>query len=126
MTSLLKTLHVSFVALSYTLFFLRGVWMLRDSPVMRQRWVKIAPHTVDTLLLASAITLAWHLGISPLTHPWLMAKIVALLGYIGLGFVAFRFGHTRSMKLAAWLAAQGVFFYMVSVALTQDAMPWHT
>ena len=126
MTSLLKTLHVSFVALSYTLFFLRGVWMLRDSPVMRQRWVKIAPHTVDTLLLASAITLAWHLGISPLTHPWLMAKIVALLGYIGLGFVAFRFGQTRSMKLAAWLAAQGVFFYMVSVALTQDAMPWHT
>ena len=29
---------------------------------MRQRWVKIAPHTVDSVLLASAIALAWQLG----------------------------------------------------------------
>lgn len=126
MTQLLKYFHVSCVALSYTLFFMRGVWMLRDSPIMRQRWVKIAPHTVDTLLLASAVTLAWHLGISPLTHAWLMAKIVALTGYIGLGFVAFRFGRSPKLRLAAWLAAQGVFLYMITVALTQNAAPWRT
>ncbi|HKB59331.1 MAG TPA: SirB2 family protein [Gallionellaceae bacterium] len=123
MTALLKHLHITCVALSYTLFFLRGVWMLRASPLMQQRWVKIAPHTVDTLLLASAIALAWHLGISPLSHPWLMAKIIALLLYIGLGFIAMRFGRTRRTRLAAWLLGQGVFSYIVAVAITMEVVP---
>ncbi len=122
--SALKHLHVTCVALSYALFFLRGIWVLRGSPILRQRWVKIAPHAVDTLLLASAITLAWRLGLSPLAQPWLMAKIIALFGYIGLGFVALRFARTPRAHLGAWLLGQGVFFYIVAVALTKDVMPW--
>lgn len=124
MTELPKHLHVSCVALSFILFFLRGIWVLRASPIMRQRWVKIAPHAVDTLLLASAAALAWQLGLSPLVHPWLMAKIIALLFYIGVGFVAIRFGRTQRVRLAAWLLGQGVFFYIVAVALTKEVMPW--
>lgn len=124
MTWALKHLHVACVALSYLLFFLRGLWVLRASPMMRKRWVKVAPHAVDTLLLASAIALAWQLGISPLTHPWLMAKIIALLFYIGLGFVAIRVGRTRHVRIAAWVLGQGVFFYIVAVALTKDVLPW--
>ncbi len=99
--------------------------MLRDSPSLQQRWVKIAPHTVDTVLLASAIALAWQLGISPLAAPWLAAKIVALLLYIVLGTVALKRGKTKRIRLLAWLAAQGVFFYIVSVAVTHDPAPWH-
>lgn len=125
MIFLLKYFHVTCVMLSYLLFFLRGVWLLRAYPIMHRRWVRIAPHTVDTLLLTSAVLLAWQLGISPLTHSWLMAKIVALICYIGLGFVAFRFCNTRIMQLAAWVAAQGVFFYIVSVALSRNVAPWH-
>jgi uncharacterized membrane protein SirB2 len=120
----LRHLHITCVVLSYILFFLRGIWMLRASPLMRRRWVKVAPHVVDTLLLASAITLAWRLDLSPLAHPWLMAKIVALLIYIGLGFVAMRFGRTQRLRLAAWLLGQGVFFYIVAVALTKNVTPW--
>lgn len=122
--SLLKHIHVTCVALSYALFFLRGVWMLRDSAQLQQRWVKIAPHSVDTVLLASAIALAWQLGISPLQAPWLAAKIVALLLYIVIGSVAIKRGKTKRIRLGAWLAAQAVFFYMVSVAVTHDPMPW--
>ena len=91
---LLKHIHITCVVLSYSLFFLRGVWMLRESPALQQRWVKIAPHTVDTLLLVSAIALAWQFGISPLAHPWLAAKIVALLLYIVIGTVALKRGKT--------------------------------
>jgi uncharacterized membrane protein SirB2 len=124
-TSLIKSVHVTCVALSYSLFFLRGVWMLRDSPALRQRWVRYAPHTVDSLLLASAITLAWQLGISPLAAPWLAAKIVALLLYIGIGSLALKRGKTRRVRIIAWLAAQAVFFYIVSVAVTRDPAPWN-
>ena len=125
-TSLIKSIHVACAALSYSLFFLRGVWMLRDSPLLRQRWVRYAPHTVDTVLLASAITLAWQLGISPLSTPWLAAKIIALLLYIGIGSVALKRGRTKRIRLMAWLLAQGVFLYIVSVAMTHDPMPWRT
>ena len=124
MTAMLKHLHITCVALSYLLFLLRGIWVLRHSPMMERRWVKIAPHAVDTALLASAITLAWQLGLSPLAQPWLMAKIIALCFYIGLGFIAIRFGHSQRVRLGAWLLGQGVFFYIVAVALTKDVLPW--
>jgi len=123
-TALTKFIHIGCVALSYSLFFLRGVWMLRDSPALHQRWVRIAPHTVDSVLLASAIALAWQLGISPLTHPWLAAKIVALLLYVVIGTFALKRGKTKRIRLIAWLTAQLVFFYIVSVAVTHDPAPW--
>ncbi|MBI4808916.1 MAG: SirB2 family protein [Nitrosomonadales bacterium] len=125
-STLIKSIHVSSVALSYSLFFLRGVWMLRDSPPLLQRWVSYAPHAVDSVLLASAITLAWQLGISPLEAPWLAAKILALLLYIVIGSIALKRGKTKNIRLAAWLSAQLVFIYIVSVAVTHDAAPWQT
>jgi uncharacterized membrane protein SirB2 len=114
------------VALSFSLFFLRGVWMLRDSPTLQLRWVKIAPHTVDTALLMSAILLAWQLGYSPLTNPWLTTKIVALPMYIVIGSVAIKHGKTKRIRLIAWLTAQAVFLYIVSVAVTHNPAPWQT
>lgn len=125
-TPLIKSIHVTSVALSYSLFFLRGVWMLRDSPALQQRWVKFAPHTVDSVLLASAIALAWQLGISPLAAPWLAAKIVALLLYIVIGLVALKRGKTRRIRIIAWLTAQAVFIYIVSVAVTHNPAPWQS
>ncbi len=119
---LLKSIHITSVAASYTLFLLRGIWLTRGSAIMLRRWVKIAPHSIDSVLLASAILLAWQLGYSPLNSPWLAAKILALLCYIGLGMVAFRFGKTRSLRIAAWLSAQAVFFYIVAVAVTHDPL----
>lgn len=121
---LLKLVHIGCVILSYSLFFLRGVWMLRDSSSLQQHWVKVAPHIVDTALILSAITLAWQLGISPLAAPWLAAKIVALLLYIAVGMMALKLGKTKRVRLISWLTAQLLFFYMVSVAVTHDPMPW--
>ncbi len=121
---LLKHLHIASAAASFALFFLRGIWSLRASYIMRSRWVKIVPHVVDTVLLASAIALAWQLGISPLSAPWLLAKIIALLVYIGLGFVAIDFARRYYVRLLTWVAAQAVFFYIVAVAFTKNALPW--
>lgn len=120
----IKYIHISCVMFSYAFFFLRGVWMLRDSPLLQQRWVKIAPHIVDSTLLLSAVALAMQLSISPLSSPWLMAKIIALLLYILLGTLALKRGRTRMIRLAAWLSAQLVFLYIVSVALTHSPAPW--
>jgi uncharacterized membrane protein SirB2 len=97
---------------------------LRVNPILQQRWVRIIPHVVDTALLISAITLAIQLSISPLSAPWLMAKIIALLLYIILGTIALKRGKTRNIRLGAWITAQLVFVYMVTVALTHNPLPW--
>ena len=55
---LLKQVHVACAVLSYAGFVVRGGWMIRNSPLLERRWVRILPHANDTLLLASAIALA--------------------------------------------------------------------
>lgn len=119
-----KAVHVGCVGLSYLLFVLRGLWMLRESPLLRKPWVRILPHAVDSLLLASALTMAFATGQYPFVSDWLTAKVLALCAYIALGSAALRHGRSRSARLAAWLAAQAVFFYIVAVALTRDPLPW--
>lgn len=121
---ILKTLHVTFAVLSFAGFFIRGIWMLKDSPLLTRRWVKISPQVVDTVLLVSAIALAVQMRFSPMAQPWLMAKIIALLVYIGVGLVALRFGGTKRIRLAAWLFGLLIFLYIVSVAMSKSALGW--
>ena len=118
----LKTIHVTCVVLSFTGFFIRGIWMLNDSTLLQQRWIKITPQIVDTLLLISAIALAVQMHFSPVEQPWLMAKIIALLVYIGAGLVALRFGRDKRTRLIAWLFALVIFMYIVSTAFSKSVM----
>lgn len=118
----LKYIHVTSVIISYTLFLSRGIWMLRVSPMLQQRWVKITPHVNDTILLLSAVTMAVIAHRNPLVEHWLAAKIIGLLVYIVLGYTAFRLGKTRQAKVIAWILAQIVFAYIVLVALTKNPL----
>ena len=119
---LFKTLHASCAVLSGTGFVVRYVLMLRGSPLLDARFVRVAPHVIDTLLLASAVTLAWIAGAVPLRDDWLTAKIAGLLAYIVIGSIALRRGRTRAQRAAAGLVAIAVFAWIVSVALTKS--PW--
>ena len=117
---LLKMMHVGSIIVSYLLFFLRGVWLMQDSTKLQQRWVKILPHVVDTILLTSAVALAMIIQQSPISDSWLTAKVIGLLLYIGLGMIAMRFGKTQRVRIIAWITAQCVFIYIVLVALTKS------
>ncbi|MHB1292745.1 MAG: SirB2 family protein [Sulfuricella sp.] len=121
--SLLKALHISCVITSYTLFFLRGFLTLQETNMPQQRWIKIVPHVVDTLLLVSAIALAFTIHQYPFVDNWLTAKVVGLVLYIGLGSVALKYGKSKTVRLSAWLAAQGVFAYIVLVAISHNPVP---
>ncbi len=119
-----KYLHVGTVYLSLAGFVLRGIWMLLDSPLRQTKPARILPHVVDTLLLAAAIGLMLTIGQYPFVHGWLTAKVLALVAYIGLGMVAFRFGRTRGVRGAAFFAALVAFAYMLSVAYAHDPFPF--
>jgi uncharacterized membrane protein SirB2 len=116
----LKVVHVACALISYALFVLRGIWRFTGSRAVERRWVKVAPHINDTVLLAAALGLAWIAAGNPALHGFFIAKISGLLVYILLGITAFRWARTRRTRVAAWLGAQGVFFYIVGVAITKS------
>ncbi len=120
---LLLRLHITMVTLSGSLFILRGLWMLVDSPRLQQRWVKVIPHLIDTLLLASGVSLALLIGQYPFADSWLTAKVVALTVYILLGTVALKRGRTKPVRTVAWLLALATFGYIVLVARSQSVLP---
>lgn len=119
-----KSVHVASVATSYALFVLRGIWMIQGSVRLQERWVRIVPHLIDTVLLGSAITLAIITSQYPFTMSWLTAKVGGLVAYIGLGMIALTYGRTRGVRVAAWIAAQAVFGYIVVVALMRHPFPF--
>jgi uncharacterized membrane protein SirB2 len=117
----IKSIHAGSAAASIALFITRGAWMLRSPQRLRQRWVRIVPHVIDTTLLVSALWLAWQLGADG-TRGWLAAKVVALLVYIALGTIALKRGRTRGIRIAALSGAIVTFGYIVTVALTKSPL----
>jgi len=121
---IVRNIHVTMVVLSISLFLLRGLWMLRQSSWLRRPSVKVVPHIIDSILLASAVTLAALSAQYPLVQPWLTAKVVALVVYIGLGTLALKRGRTRTVRATALVSAVVVFAYIVVVAFTRSPWPW--
>jgi uncharacterized membrane protein SirB2 len=87
---------------------------------LAQRWVKVLPHVVDTVLLLSGAWLAFQLGSG--VRGWLTAKLVGLVLYIALGMLALRRGRTRAVRIGAAVAAVVVFAWIVSVAITKSPL----
>lgn len=118
--ALAKALHVGCVVLSLGGFGARGALMLAGSPLLERRFVRIAPHVVDTVLLASALWLCWILRQYPFVDGWLTAKVLGLVLYVVLGVIALRRGPTKAARIAAFAGAALSACYIVSVALTHD------
>lgn len=118
--TILKVVHGGSVVVSAAGFVARGLLMLADSPLLAQRWMRIVPHIVDTVLLTSAIALAVMLQQYPFVHGWLTAKVLALLAYIVLGSIALKRGPTRGVRAAAWIGALLALAYIIAVARVHD------
>jgi uncharacterized membrane protein SirB2 len=115
-----KSLHVTFVVLSISLFTLRGALQWQGVAWRRWRVLRIGPHVVDTVLLGSALWLCWIIGQYPFVQGWLTAKVLALLAYILLGRVALGRTTTAGRRLPAFVAALCFVGYIVGVALTHS------
>jgi len=121
--AVVKLVHQSAVTLSLAGFFVRGAASLAGA-----RWVgggraaKTLPHVVDSVLLLSALALAWMLRLTPGNAPWLLAKVIGLIAYVGLGVLALRPGRPRGVRATAWVAALLTAGWIVSVAITKSPL----
>ena len=124
MYMLLKHSHMTFALLSILLFTVRGYWMLNASTMLTQRWVRILPHIIDTLLLTTAIALTVVLSQYPFINSWLTAKVLALLAYIVFGTIALKRGKSKTIRITALVLALISVAYIVWVARSHSPWPW--
>ncbi len=119
-----KGVHVTCVILTITGFLLRGFWMITESPLLQHRMTRRIPPIIDTVLLTSALLTAYITHQYPGLLPWLTAKVIALLFYIGLGMVALTYGRNRHLRIWAFIGALLSFGYIVLVARTRHPWPF--
>ena len=119
MYEILKHSHMTALALSFLLFFVRGYLMMRESPASKHRALTITPHIVNLLLIGTGISLAVVLQLSPGSQPWLAVKLVALIVYIALGILTFKHPKLAVRKIL-WLLALVVFAFIISVAQSKN------
>ena len=114
--------HVGAVAISGTLFALRGAGRMAGWHSVDHAAVRYLSYLNDTVLLVAAILLTLIIHQYPFVDAWLTVKVLLLIVYIVLGTIALRRGRTARVRAWAYAAALATFAFIVSVALTQN--PW--
>lgn len=120
---LLKSIHLTTVVITGSLFILRFVWMSQGTLHSRGHWVDTVPHVNDTLLFISGLMTASVIGELPLQAPWLTTKLFILLAYIVLGSIALKRGSSTKIRLWAGYAAILCYLTIVAIALTRSPLP---
>lgn len=118
----LKHLHMTVVAISVTLFVLRFVWLMLGSSMLDKKWVKVVPHVVDTVLLASAIGLCVVLNQYPLQMSWLTAKVVGVLCYILCGLWVLKWAKASVQRIFGFVLALTCLATTAHVAMTKNPL----
>lgn len=119
----LKHLHMTAAGLSILFFIIRAYWSVSGSACLQHRFVRIAPHVIDTVLLVCGLALAGMLGAAA-NQPWLITKIVLLIVYIVVGSYAIKRGKTAFSRGVAALMAIAIFAYIVGVAIYRSPASW--
>lgn len=112
----LKLTHMGLALASVLLFAGRGGYLLATQRRVASRLLRVLPHAIDTLLLASGLWLMTMTGQYPLAAPWLGVKLILLVVYIVLGIAVFRMARSRGVRAALFVLALAVFGYIVAVA----------
>jgi len=119
---MLKLLHIALAYLTVIGFVVRALWAFTESPLRQQKWARIAPHVIDTALLVLGVTMAFQLGLSPISG-WLGAKLIGLLAYIGFGVLTLR-ASSPPLRVAGFVGALASVGYVFAVAFSRNPWPF--
>ena len=118
----IKHLHVTLALLTLALYTLRGIWMLRGSPLAQATWVRILPHLLYTALVVAGATLATLSGQWGATWIWL--KLALLIAFIGLGVLSFsrKSQLPAARRMSVWGMGLVLYIMIFAVAAHHHAL----
>ena len=117
-----KHLHMTLAALSISLFTLRFIWTLANSPRLQAKWVKITPHIIDTLLLTFGVVMAVQYAINPFEQLWLGEKLLAVAAYIFTGYFTLKLARNKPMQIIGYLGSMGWVMLIVRLAISHSPL----
>lgn len=124
MYSIIKHLHMLLAVISILGFITRGILKFRNSSLLNRKWIKITPHVIDTFLLCFGVYLAISIGANLGNSPWIIAKVIGLIAYIGFGLITLRFAKSTQTRVIAFILAIASFIYILLVARAHSPMPF--
>ena len=118
----MKHLHMTIAAISILLFTFRFALTLVNSEKLTLKWLRIAPHIIDTLLLGLGIVLSIKLAINPAEQLWLGEKLFAVVAYIFTGYYTLKLARNRTMQIIGFLGAMGWVMLIVRIAMSKETV----
>ncbi len=117
----LKHFHLLLIVLSVALFVFRFVLLMKKSPWLKAKWIKIVPHIVDSFLIATGVGLILMTGFIPFTSygVWMTEKLMCVLAYIVLGYVTLHYSHGTLFRIFAFLGALGWVYAGAHLAMSK-------
>jgi uncharacterized membrane protein SirB2 len=88
--------------------------------LIKQKLFTIVPHAISGLLILTGIVLVFQGNWLAGDYGWIVAKVLVLFGFVGLGILTI-----RSEGINRWLAFAGAiacFLYIGMVAVTKHAL----
>ena len=117
---MIKFIHISFVLFAFINFVGKFALLHLRPELLSHKTIKVAHHVISGLLILSGILLVFQGGWLSGAYGWIIAKIIVLFGFVGLGVLTMlSTGSTRWLAFAGTLAC---FFYIAIVAVTKN--PW--
>jgi uncharacterized membrane protein SirB2 len=118
----IRAVHIGAVILSGALLLLRGVAHNLLNASWAMAWpIRALSYTVDTTLLTAALMLMTVVRQYPLVDNWLTMKVILVLVYIYLGYMAL-WGATERVRWLSLGAAALVYGFIVSIARAHNPL----
>ncbi|WP_438863217.1 SirB2 family protein [Neptunicella sp.] len=111
-----KHLHMTLAVISILFFIIRFIWLNAGSAMLTKKWVKIAPHIIDTFLLLSAAVLCVLISQYPGMDNWLTEKVILLVGYILFGVLTLK-SQAGAARWGYFILAMGCIVLILKLAV---------
>lgn len=124
MYTVMLYIHLTAIALSVLLFTSRFAMVMTNSAMINKKFFKITPHVIDTIMLASGISLIFITGFIPFTagNGWLTEKLTCVFAYLALGYFTLHHGKNKVFKTFAFLGAIGWLVLAAQLAITKTSI----
>lgn len=120
----LRALHITCAVMSVLLFLFRLALAARGIDYRSRGALRWVPHVIDTVLLLSAVALAWWSGQYPFLQAWLTAKVLLLPLYIIAAAVALDTNRARHARQLSAALACSLLVLILGIAHTRNPLPF--
>lgn len=118
----LKHTHMLCALLSFLFFLTRSTWAFQGSGLLKLKFVKIAPHVIDTFFLLSAIGLIFVTAQYPFVSLWVTVKLFGIVTYIILGVFTLKEAKNNKQRAIYFSLASITYCYIFVVARSKDPL----